>query len=272
MAVRGAAVKEEVAVREAAVEREAAVAAEVAAEAPEPVEGKVAAAVLGRAAARLRKMMGQNKTSPMPVGRRRNRHGPKRHARPNLSKCPPNDPQKKRATIEAHRRWETGTRAQTKPGVVDAIVIADALTRRPATTIVSASPSDGVRRLNEPNIDIFVVFDFDLASISPIALAQLEEISKALKSPKLKDFNILVEGHTDNFGSEQYNQALSLRRAAAAREFLISLYAVASGRLSIRGMGETAPIDTNETAAGRHRNRRVTFINFDFGECRGLAG
>ncbi len=191
---------------------------------------------------------------------------------PEPPKCPPNDPQKKRATIEAHRRWETGTRAQTKPGVVDAIVIADALIRRPATTIVSASPSDGVRRLNEPNIDIFVVFDFDLASISPIALAQLEEISKALKSPKLKDFNILVEGHTDNFGSEQYNQALSLRRAAAAREFLISLYAVASGRLSIRGMGETAPIDTNETAAGRHRNRRVTFINFDFGECRGLAG
>ncbi len=190
---------------------------------------------------------------------------------PEPPKCPQNDPQKKRAIIEAHRRWETKMREQTTSGVVDAIVIADALTRTPVTTIVSANPSDGVPRLNEPNIDIFVVFDFDLASISPTALAQLDEISKALKSPKLKYFNILLEGHTDNFGSEPYNQSLSLRRAAAAREFLISLYGVASGRLSIRGMGETAPIDTNETAAGRHRNRRVTFINFDFSECRDLA-
>ena len=175
-------------------------------------------------------------------------------------------------------------RMRAPPRVIDAITIAETLLRVPATKLSSTDPVQPWRRLSEPDINLSIVFDFDLATIKPIALVQLEEVGKALKSPKLRPFKMLIEGHTDNphrannqnrsglYGSEQYNESLSLRRAAASREMLVSLFSIPSDRLSIKGMGETAPIDTNETAAGRHRNRRVTFINYDFSKCSGPAG
>jgi outer membrane protein OmpA-like peptidoglycan-associated protein len=68
---------------------------------------------------------------------------------------------------------------------------------------------------------------------------------------------VTVEGHTDNFGSGDYNLDLSTRRANAVRRALITEYHVAAGRLAAKGYGLTRPVETNATEEGRAHNRRV---------------
>ena len=68
--------------------------------------------------------------------------------------------------------------------------------------------------------------------------------------------DILIAGHTDSVGDEDYNYDLSERRARAAAEYLMSLGMDAS-RINLVGLGETEPVATNETAEGRAQNRRV---------------
>ncbi|HMB61606.1 MAG TPA: OmpA family protein, partial [Eudoraea sp.] len=65
-----------------------------------------------------------------------------------------------------------------------------------------------------------------------------------------------VEGHTDSVGSEQLNQSLSEKRANSVRDFLIA-EGIAADRLTAVGYGESKPIATNNTRAGRAQNRRT---------------
>ena len=71
--------------------------------------------------------------------------------------------------------------------------------------------------------------------------------------------HIKIDGYTDFIGTEAYNLDLSVKRARAIKDFLISKGAIGSN-ISIEGYGEQNPADTNQTAAGRSRNRRVEFI------------
>jgi len=66
----------------------------------------------------------------------------------------------------------------------------------------------------------------------------------------------LIEGHTDSQGRDAYNMDLSKRRAHSVLKYLES-HGIAEGRLTHEGYGETRPIDTNKTKAGRANNRRV---------------
>ena len=68
---------------------------------------------------------------------------------------------------------------------------------------------------------------------------------------------LTIEGHTDNIGSAEYNQALSEHRASAVRDALVTRYGIAPGRLTAKGYGLTRPVETNGTPAGRAHNRRV---------------
>ena len=68
--------------------------------------------------------------------------------------------------------------------------------------------------------------------------------------------SVTVEGHTDNTGSEAYNQGLSQRRADAGRQHLVD-GGIPASLITAKGMGEGSPVDTNDTAEGRHNNRRV---------------
>jgi outer membrane protein OmpA-like peptidoglycan-associated protein len=68
--------------------------------------------------------------------------------------------------------------------------------------------------------------------------------------------NFVISGHTDSVGSDKSNQLLSERRANAVRDYLIS-NGINAERLTTVGFGESKPIDTNKTAAGRHNNRRT---------------
>ena len=70
---------------------------------------------------------------------------------------------------------------------------------------------------------------------------------------------VLIEGHTDSRGSDNYNLDLSLRRAASVLRFLIK-NGVDHTRLVSQGFGETRPVSTNKTREGRAMNRRVDFI------------
>ena len=70
---------------------------------------------------------------------------------------------------------------------------------------------------------------------------------------------ITIEGHTDSVGSDASNQALSERRAAAVRDYRVSRN-VPAGRMTVTGLGETTPVATNDTAAGRQQNRRVELV------------
>lgn len=73
------------------------------------------------------------------------------------------------------------------------------------------------------------------------------------------DRTVLIEGHTDNVGSDDSNYVLSNRRADAVRSYLAG-HGVDAGRLSSSGMGESSPIAGNDTATGRQQNRRVEII------------
>jgi OOP family OmpA-OmpF porin len=70
---------------------------------------------------------------------------------------------------------------------------------------------------------------------------------------------VRVEGHTDWIGSEEYNQALSVRRAEAVYRYLVNR-GVEPERFTVEGFGKSRPIASNDTEAGRAQNRRVELI------------
>ncbi|HEV8385278.1 MAG TPA: OmpA family protein [Candidatus Acidoferrales bacterium] len=102
-----------------------------------------------------------------------------------------------------------------------------------------------------------VLFDFNKATLKPGAREKLAKIAGiALAHPGLR---FSVEGHTDSIGSNEYNQTLSENRAAAVREYLTA-QGLPADTITSRGFGETAPVATNATAAGRQQNRRVEIV------------
>lgn len=100
-------------------------------------------------------------------------------------------------------------------------------------------------------------FKFDSTELaSESAYRQLVEIAKALQSRELKGARFLIEGHTCDLGSEEYNLGLSKRRAAAVRT-LLKRAGVDSDRLETGGRGEAAPAVPNSSESNRAKNRRV---------------
>jgi len=99
-----------------------------------------------------------------------------------------------------------------------------------------------------------LLFAFDSDSILPAAGTNLRELASSLQ--KYPDSQLLIVGHTDNVGDDSYNQRLSERRSNSATVYLAA-QGVARTRLSATGKGESEPVTTNETDAGRQQNRRV---------------
>jgi outer membrane protein OmpA-like peptidoglycan-associated protein len=102
-----------------------------------------------------------------------------------------------------------------------------------------------------------VLFGFDQSDLNPSAQSSLNKLTNILL--KYPDTNIEVIGHTDNKGTNSYNQDLSQRRSAAVSAYLAN-HNVNSTRLSVKGMGESDPVATNDTEDGRAQNRRVEFV------------
>jgi outer membrane protein OmpA-like peptidoglycan-associated protein len=106
----------------------------------------------------------------------------------------------------------------------------------------------------EVTFDSGLLFDFDSDRIKPEAAKNLQELANSLN--KFGNSNLLIVGHTDSQGEDAYNMSLSQRRANAASAYLQS-QGVPSARISTSGRGESEPVATNDTDAGRQLNRRV---------------
>jgi OOP family OmpA-OmpF porin len=93
------------------------------------------------------------------------------------------------------------------------------------------------------------------ADIKPSSYPSLNRVAELLKS---KNFSLKLAGHTDNVGRDDNNMRLSKDRAESVKQYLVSQGANPS-RIEATGYGETQPIASNKTAAGRQKNRRVEF-------------
>lgn len=102
-----------------------------------------------------------------------------------------------------------------------------------------------------------ILYDFDSAVLRPEARDNLRKLAESLNEHDRT--NVVIIGHTDSTGPDAYNQRLSERRADSAAGYLTTL-GVTSRRVGTRGMGETDPIASNETAAGQQLNRRVEVV------------
>ena len=103
-----------------------------------------------------------------------------------------------------------------------------------------------------------ILFEFDKATLKAESRTALEAIAQYLKANPTKGF--FVVGHTDAVGGFAYNQQLSADRAKAVVEALTTSYGVAAGRLEAHGIGPLVPVFSNDSDAGRDRNRRVELV------------
>ena len=102
-----------------------------------------------------------------------------------------------------------------------------------------------------------VLFDTGKASLKAGATSNLNRLVAFLN--EYSDRTVLIEGYTDSVGSEDYNQGLSERRADSVKSYLTG-QGIGSIRLSAAGKGESDPVASNDSAAGRQQNRRVEVI------------
>jgi outer membrane protein OmpA-like peptidoglycan-associated protein len=99
-----------------------------------------------------------------------------------------------------------------------------------------------------------ISFDSEKASLTSRGEAPINELVDFLN--QFTERNIIIEGHTDNTGSESFNQKLSQQRADVIRDALIKR-GISDSRIMSIGFGEAYPVDSNKTETGRSKNRRV---------------
>jgi outer membrane protein OmpA-like peptidoglycan-associated protein len=131
-----------------------------------------------------------------------------------------------------------------------------------AETLEDELPGATVERVGEGIQVTFasgILFDFDSFSLRPEARTNLTELATSLN--RYPDSEVLIVGHTDSSGAEDYNQRLSENRAGAARNFLVT-QGVAETRIRAVGMGESEPKAPNDTEEGLQQNRRVEVAIF----------
>jgi OmpA-OmpF porin, OOP family len=105
-----------------------------------------------------------------------------------------------------------------------------------------------------------VLFDTGMATLKPGAYATIDRLASVLK--QAPDRKVMIEGHTDSVGSDDYNRQLSERRAAAVQTALLER-GVTSNQITAVGKGETFPVASNDNSAGRQQNRRVEMVFTD---------
>lgn len=102
--------------------------------------------------------------------------------------------------------------------------------------------------------DNAILFDFDSAMLKSASQDNIKKMGEVFV--KYPDTDIIIAGHTDNTGTDEYNQKLSDRRASSVRSYLVDM-GVSPSRLQSFGYGELRPTASNADEAGRSLNRRV---------------
>ncbi|HEX2080957.1 MAG TPA: OmpA family protein [Longimicrobium sp.] len=137
-----------------------------------------------------------------------------------------------------------------------------------AQDIEQSVPAAEVERVGEGIAVTFesgVLFPFDSDQILPAGRENLRQLANSLR--EYPGTEVLIVGHTDSQGSDDYNMRLSYRRAESARQFLAG-QGIEGSRIRVEGRGEMEPVADNSTDAGRARNRRVEIAIFASEEYR----
>jgi outer membrane protein OmpA-like peptidoglycan-associated protein len=135
-------------------------------------------------------------------------------------------------------------------------IIGDQMDRQ-ARELKQNVPGATVERVGEGiqvTFESGLLYDFDSDVVKTQAQQNLKALAQSLD--KYPGSDLLILGHTDSVGTEEYNKGLSVRRADAAARYLIS-QGVERSRIGTGGLGEDEPITSNATDDGRRRNRRV---------------
>ncbi len=142
---------------------------------------------------------------------------------------------------------------QTAPAPVCPVCVAAEPAPTPAPIVFqNVTINNGKLDLKEK-----LFFAWNRAQIKPTSFSILDEVVTFLNAnPTLE---VRIEGHTDSSGNAGHNQRLSQRRAESVLAYLTNK-GIAKTRLSAKGFGPDAPLETNDSADGRERNRRVEFV------------
>jgi len=157
-------------------------------------------------------------------------------------------------TITDTRAANTQWRADIAPGLVTVTAtVTDAKGARASDTVTVdvASAGEGGVAFSD------VLFEFDSSSLRPSALPTLEPVLAALR--QRPESGLLIEGHTCNVGTSEYNLALGERRAAEVRDYLVR-QGIAASRLTTISYGEERPAHDNSEESTRRLNRRAAFV------------
>ncbi len=130
-----------------------------------------------------------------------------------------------------------------------------------AITDLQAQKTQAGLKINLPEN---ILFDFDKSDIRPNAKPTLQKLSVLLKN--YQSSPVIINGHTDSKGSDEYNQSLSERRAEAVKNYVVQNFGINGDRLTPKGLGKTQPIapnskpDGSDDPEGRQKNRRVEVL------------
>jgi len=130
---------------------------------------------------------------------------------------------------------------------------------RTASTTVTVNPPKPAAKVID-RLVLHVNFDFNKSDVRKADAAELQKATDFVK--KYPGYKIAIEGHTDHIGSDKYNQALSERRAAAVKDYLLKHGMIDTHKqmITTNGYGESRPIADNKTDKGRSENRRVEIL------------
>jgi outer membrane protein OmpA-like peptidoglycan-associated protein len=112
---------------------------------------------------------------------------------------------------------------------------------------------------NVYSVEEKVLFDTDKATIKPGAAEALQQIAASI-GQRYSASPVRVMGFADSRGDKSYNKALSEQRAEAVKNYLVANGKIDAARVSSEPLGESMPVATNATAAGRQENRRVEIV------------
>jgi len=107
------------------------------------------------------------------------------------------------------------------------------------------------------SVNLKIEFDLNSFSIRPDSYGLIDKLGKALTSDNLKEKAILIKGHTDSDGKDEYNLVLSLNRARAVKSYLVERFSIPESKLKIYGYGKTMPLLPDINPANKQINRRV---------------
>ncbi|MBT8079250.1 MAG: OmpA family protein [Gammaproteobacteria bacterium] len=124
----------------------------------------------------------------------------------------------------------------------------------PATAVASSADGAGA------SIRIPINFEFNSTAPDSATSRNIEMLASSLSEPDFQDRDFIFVGHADVRGDAQYNKLLSRRRAYAVYEIVVGIEPGLEGRISVKGMGESEPIEPGNTEEAHRANRRLQVI------------